>query len=156
MQYSIGEIAKMTGLSPSTLRFYDKEGLLPGLKRQGGKRIFDESHIETLRIIECLKRSGLEIRDIRKFMELTTKGSTSYAQRRELMEERRLKTLEQIEELQRTLAVLEYKCWYYDEALSRGNEDFAQNAPDTLPKEARELYVRAFLQDANDAERESE
>lgn len=156
MQYSIGEIAKMTGLSPSTLRFYDKEGLLPGLKRQGGKRIFDESHIETLRIIECLKRSGLEIRDIRKFMELTTKGSTSYAQRRELMEERRLKTLEQIEELQRTLAVLEYKCWYYDEALSRGNEDFAQNAPDSLPKEARELYVRAFLQDANDAERESE
>lgn len=156
MQYSIGEIAKMTGLSPSTLRFYDKEGLLPGLKRQGGKRIFDESHIETLRIIECLKRSGLEIRDIRKFMELTTKGSTSYAQRRELMEERRLKTLEQIEELQRTLAVLEYKCWYYDEALSRGNEDFAQNAPDTLPKEARELYARAFLQDANDAERESE
>lgn len=156
MQYSIGEIAKMMGLSPSTLRFYDKEGLLPGLKRQGGKRIFDESHIETLRIIECLKRSGLEIRDIRKFMELTTKGSTSYAQRRELMEERRLKTLEQIEELQRTLAVLEYKCWYYDEALSRGNEDFAQNAPDTLPKEARELYVRAFLQDANDAERESE
>lgn len=156
MQYSIGEIAKMTGLSPSTLRFYDKEGLLPGLRRQGGKRIFDESHIETLRIIECLKRSGLEIRDIRKFMELTTKGSTSYAQRRELMEERRLKTLEQIEELQRTLAVLEYKCWYYDEALSRGNEDFAQNAPDSLPKEARELYVRAFLQDANDAERESE
>lgn len=156
MQYSIGEIAKMTGLSPSTLRFYDKEGLLPGLKRQGGKRIFDESHIETLRIIECLKRSGLEIRDIRKFMELTTKGSTSYAQRRELMEERRLKTLEQIEELQRTLAVLEYKCWYYDEALSRGNEDFAQNAPDSLPKEARELYARAFLQDANDAERESE
>lgn len=156
MQYSIGEIAKMTGLSPSTLRFYDKEGLLPGLKRQGGKRIFDESHIETLRIIECLKRSGLEIRDIRKFMELTTKGSTSYAQRRELMEERRLKTLEQIEELQKTLAVLEYKCWYYDEALSRGNEDFAQNAPDSLPKEARELYVRAFLQDANDAERESE
>lgn len=156
MQYSIGEIAKMTGLSPSTLRFYDKEGLLPGLKRQGGKRIFDESHIETLRIIECLKRSGLEIRDIRKFMELTTKGSTSYAQRRELMEERRLKTLEQIEELQRTLAVLEYKCWYYDEALSRGNEDFAQNAPDSLPKEARELYACAFLQDANDAERESE
>ena len=156
MQYSIGEIAKMTGLSPSTLRFYDKEGLLPGLKRQGGKRIFDESHIETLRIIECLKRSGLEIRDIRKFMELTTKGSASYAQRRELMEERRLKTLEQIEELQKTLAVLEYKCWYYDEALSRGNEDFAQGAPDSLPQEARELYERAFLQNEDHPERESE
>lgn len=156
MQYSIGEVAKMTGLSPSTLRFYDKEGLFPSLKRQSGKRIFDDGHIESLRIIECLKRSGLEIRDIRRFMELTTKGSASYAQRRELMEERRLKTLEQIEELQKTLAVLEYKCWYYDEATSRGNEDFAQGAPDSLPKEARDLYARAFLQNANHPERESE
>ncbi len=156
MQYSIGEVAKMTGLSPSTLRFYDKEGLFPSLKRQSGKRIFDDGHIESLRIIECLKRSGLEIRDIRRFMELTTKGSASYAQRRELMEERRLKTLEQIEELQKTLAVLEYKCWYYDEAISRGNEDFAQGAPDSLPKEARDLYARAFLQNANHPERESE
>ncbi len=156
MQYSIGEVAKMTGLSPSTLRFYDKEGLFPSLKRQSGKRIFDDGHIESLRIIECLKRSGLEIRDIRRFMELTTKGSASYAQRRELMEERRLKTLEQIEELQKTLAVLEYKCWYYDEAISRGNEDFAQGAPDSLPKEARDLYARAFLQNANHPERKSE
>ena len=156
MQYSIGEVAKMTGLSPSTLRFYDKEGLFPSLKRQGGNRIFDDGHIESLRIIECLKRSGLEIRDIRRFMELTTKGSASYAQRRELMEERRLKTLEQIEELQKTLAVLEYKCWYYDEAISRGNEDFAQGAPDSLPKEARDLYARAFLQNANHPGRESE
>lgn len=156
MQYSIGEVAKMTGLSPSTLRFYDKEGLFPSLKRQSGNRIFDDGHIESLRIIECLKRSGLEIRDIRRFMELTTKGSASYAQRRELMEERRLKTLEQIEELQKTLAVLEYKCWYYDEAISRGNEDFAQGAPDSLPKEARDLYARAFLQNANHPERESE
>lgn len=156
MQYSIGEVAKMTGLSPSTLRFYDKEGLFPSLKRQSGKRIFDDGHIESLRIIECLKRSGLEIRDIRRFMELTTKGSASYAQRRELMEERRLKTLEQIEELQKTLAVLEYKCWYYDEAISRGNEDFAQGAPDSLPQEARELYARAFLQNENHPERESE
>lgn len=156
MQYSIGEVAKMTGLSPSTLRFYDKEGLFPSLKRQSGKRIFDDGHIESLRIIECLKRSGLEIRDIRRFMELATKGSASYAQRRELMEERRLKTLEQIEELQKALAVLEYKCWYYDEAISRGNEDFAQGAPDSLPKEARDLYARAFLQNANHPERESE
>lgn len=156
MQYSIGEIAEMTGLTPSTLRFYDKEGLLPGLERQGGKRIFDESHVQTLRIIECLKRSGLEIRDIRRFMELTTKGSASYAQRRELMEERRLKTLEQIEELQRTLAVLEYKCWYYDEAISQGNEDFARNAPDSLPEEGRGLYARAFLQDASHPKGESE
>ncbi len=153
MDYSIGEVSKMTGLSPSTLRFYDKEGLLPGLGRQGGKRIFDDGHVRSLRVIECLKSSGLEIRDIRKFMDLTTKGSASYAQRKELMEEQRSKTLEQIDEMQQTLAMLEYKCWYYDEALSCGNEDFAADAPASLPARGRELYERAFPRDEEEGTR---
>ncbi|MEI3376275.1 MAG: MerR family transcriptional regulator [Coriobacteriales bacterium] len=153
MDYSIGEVSKMTGLSPSTLRFYDKEGLLPGLGRQGGKRVFGDDHVRSLRVIECLKSSGLEIRDIRKFMELTTKGSASYAQRKTLMEEQRAKTLEQIDEMQQTLAVLEYKCWYYDEALSRGNEDFAADAPAGLPAKGRELYERAFPRDGEEGTR---
>ncbi len=147
MGYSIGEVAKATGMPASTLRYYDKEGLLPSLERKGGRRIFDEESIRALHVIECLKKSGLEIREIRQFMALTTQGSETYAVRKELMEEQRCKTLEQIEELQRTLALLEYKCWYYNEALRRGDEDFAQAAPTNLPEEAKELYRKAFPQD---------
>ncbi len=146
MGYSIGEVAKMTGLPTSTLRYYDKEGLLPRLERKGGQRVFDEESVRALHIIECLKRSGLEIREIRQFMELTTQGSKSYPARKELMEEQRRKTFEQMAELQRTLDLLEYKCWYYSEALRCGNEDFAQDAPANLPKEAQELYRKAFPQ----------
>lgn len=144
MQYSIGEVSKMTGLSTSTLRYYDREGLLPNLERRGGKRVFGDEAMRTLRVIECLKKSGLEIRDIRKFMELTTQGSASYAARKELMERQRARTVERIEELQKALALLEYKCWYYDEALACGNEDFANDAPASLPDEAQELYRKAF------------
>ena len=63
--YSIGEISKMFQLPISTLRYYDKEGLFPHLKRVNGVRQFSESEIETLRVIDCLKRSGLEIKDIK-------------------------------------------------------------------------------------------
>lgn len=112
MQYSIGEVSKMTGLSTSTLRYYDREGLLPNLERRGGKRVFGDEAMRTLRVIECLKKSGLEIRDIRKFMELTTQGSASYSARKELMDRQRARTVERIEELQKALVLLEYKCWY--------------------------------------------
>lgn len=64
--YSIGEISKMFQLPISTLRYYDKEGLFPHLKRVNGVRQFSESEIETLRVIDCLKRSCLEIKDIKE------------------------------------------------------------------------------------------
>ncbi|MCI5811610.1 MAG: MerR family transcriptional regulator, partial [Clostridiales bacterium] len=81
---TIGQVAAMFHLPVSTLRCYDKEGLFPHLERQSGIRKFGEREIETLRIVECLKASGLEIREIRQFMQWTTEGSATYPQRRQL------------------------------------------------------------------------
>ena len=81
---TIGQVAAMFHLPVSTLRYYDKEGLFPHLERQSGIRQFGEREIETLRIVECLKASGLEIREIRQFMQWTTEGSATYPQRRQL------------------------------------------------------------------------
>ena len=64
--YTIGQISEMFGLPISTLRYYDKEGLFPDLQRQSGIRQFSEKEVEALRVIECLKASGLEIRDTGK------------------------------------------------------------------------------------------
>lgn len=72
--YTIGEISEMCGLPISTLRYYDKEGLFPDLKRVSGIRKFGEKDIEALRVIECLKRSGLELKDIKQFMKWCTRG----------------------------------------------------------------------------------
>ena len=63
--YAIGQVSEMFGLPVSTLRYYDKEGLFPEMERVSGIRKFSERELEALRVIECLKRSGLEIKDIK-------------------------------------------------------------------------------------------
>ncbi len=72
--YTIGQVSELFRLPVSTLRYYDKEGLFPGLERVSGIRKFSEKELETLRVIECLKKSGLEIRDIKQFMEWCSQG----------------------------------------------------------------------------------
>ena len=67
--YTIGQVAEMFNLPISTLRYYDKQGLFPQLTRESGIRKFSDNEIEALRVIECLKKSGLEIKDIKLFME---------------------------------------------------------------------------------------
>ena len=139
--YSIGQVAEMFHLPISTLRYYDKEGLFPGMERQSGIRRFGEREIEALRVIECLKASGLEIRDIKQFMEWTTEGAATYAQRKRLFETRRQAVEAEMAELQKTLDMLRYKCWYYDTALADGNEDrISAMLPDHLPPEIQRLY----------------
>ena len=66
--YTIGQVSEMFGLPVSTLRYYDKEGLFPELNRTSGIRQFSENEIEALRVIECLKKTGLQIKDIKQFM----------------------------------------------------------------------------------------
>ena len=61
--YSIGQVAEMFGLPISTLRYYDKQGLFPNMERVSGIRKFSEAEIEALRVIECLKKAGMEIKD---------------------------------------------------------------------------------------------
>lgn len=78
MYYTIGQVAEMFNMPISTLRYYDKEGLFPDLARTSGIRRFGERELEALRVIECLKRSGLEIKDIKQFMQWCGEGSSTY------------------------------------------------------------------------------
>ena len=80
--YTIGQVAEMFGLPASTLRYYDKQGLFPGLERTSGIRQFGDTELEALRVIECLKKAGMEIKDIRLFMEWCAEGPSTYPQRK--------------------------------------------------------------------------
>lgn len=73
--YTIGQVSEMFSLPISTLRYYDKEGLFPQLERSSGIRRFSERELEALRVIECLKRSGLEIKEIKQFMQWCAEGA---------------------------------------------------------------------------------
>ena len=142
--YTIGQVSEMFHLPISTLRYYDKEGFFPNLERKGNIRYFSDNELEALRIIECLKQSGLEIKDIKQFFEWVTEGSSSYTKRKELFEHRKAAVKEEIKQLEKTLAMLEFKCWYYDTDIADGNEDrINAMLPDNLPNDVQKLYDKA-------------
>ena len=142
--YTIGQISEMFNIPISTLRYYDKEGFFPNLERKGNIRYFSDNELEAIRIIECLKQSGLEIKDIKQFFEWVTEGFSSYTKRKELFEHRKAAVKEEIKQLEKTLAMLEFKCWYYDTALADGSEDkINAMLPDHLPKDIQKLYNEA-------------
>jgi len=123
MKYSIGEVAKEFNLSASTLRYYDNEGLFPNLKRsESGIRSFSEIDLGSLKIIECLKNTGMPIKDIKVFIDWCGQGDTTLRERYEMFIERKMIMDEQIASLQKTLEVIDYKCWYYQTALEAGTE----------------------------------
>ena len=139
--YTIGQVSEMFGVPVSTLRYYDREGLFPNIERKGGQRRFGENELEALRVIECLKLSGLEIRDIKRYMDWTTQGAATYSERKELFESRRKAVEQEMERLQHTLDMLKYKCWYYETAIADGSEEGIEAMlPDRLPPEIQRLY----------------
>lgn len=128
MYYSIGEISNTTGIAISTLRYYDRESLFPNISRSsGGIRMFSDTEIEIIKIIECLKTSGMSIRDIRQFLDWCQEGDGSLQKRRDMFYERLDSVKKQMEELQKTLDTIHYKCWYYDTALAAGTEEGLKN-----------------------------
>ena len=87
---SIADAAKATGVPASTLRYYDREGLLPDVERlNGGSRVFSDDDLSWIRVIEHLKRAGLTIKEIRRYTDLVQQGNETLSARRDLIHERR-------------------------------------------------------------------
>lgn len=143
MLYTVGEMAKIMGVAPSTLRYYDKEGLLPFVERsEGGIRVFNEQNMEALSIIDCLKQSGLSIKDIRRFMDMVQRGDETIAQRLELFENQRVEVVKQMEKMQKTLDLLNYKCWYYETALQAGTTKVVEDmCIEDMPEKFAQLKI---------------
>ncbi|QOS79052.1 MerR family transcriptional regulator [Paenibacillus sp. JNUCC31] len=124
MTYSISEVAKELNLTVYTLRYYDKEGLMPFVERTpSGARKFKESDIDFLKIIQCLKSTGMPIKDIKDFIEWCSEGDSTLQERYNMFTERKASVEAQMEELKKTMEVIEHKCSYYKTALSAGTEE---------------------------------
>ena len=142
--YTIGQVSQMFNMPISTLRYYDKEGLFPNMQRVGGIRKFDEKEINALRMIECLKKSGLEIKDIKQFMEWCSMGSSTYPQRQQLFIKQKAAVEQEISRMEKVLDMLRFKCWYYEQAIKDGNENrLHEMIPDNLPPEIQKMYDHA-------------
>lgn len=149
MTYSIKEISEITGLPASTLRYYDKQGLLPTLKRDANNvRIFDDEDLRGLKLIDCLKKSGLSIKDIKEFMDAVSQGDKSLETRLNIFKKRKAFLERELEDLQEVFGVMEYKCWYYETACAAKTEDAVKNLkPSDVPekfREAREKLLAGY------------
>ena len=148
--YTIGEMAKRLGVSPSTLRYYDKEGLLPDVERsEGGIRRFTDADYSLLQIIGCLKATGMSIRDIRCFIQMILQGNETIDDRLQLFYRRREEVERQIAALQETLAIIQYKCWYYETAKAAGTTAAPEAVPlDALPAPLRAVRLQLHPEEA--------
>ena len=139
--YTIGQVSQMFDLPVSTLRYYDREGLFPELERENGIRKFSDHDLEALNIIECLKLSGLEIKEIKLFMQWCAEGASTYEKRRQLFMKQKKTVEAEIERMHQVLDMIKFKCWYYETAIADGNEDrLNEMLPDRLPEEIQRLY----------------
>jgi DNA-binding transcriptional MerR regulator len=132
--YSISEVAKELNLTVYTLRYYDKEGLMPFIERTAsGTRLFKESDIDALKIIECLKATGMPIKEIKNFIDWCSEGDSTLQQRYNMFMERKASVEAQMEELKKTMELIEHKCSYYKTALAAGTEDVHKNNKIEIP-----------------------
>ena len=133
MGYSIGGASQKAGISASTIRYYEKEGLLPSIKRdKNGIRSFTDEDLQSLKIIECLKATGMPIKDIRKFINLCADGDNSLQERYELFLDRKAVVQKQISELKEVEKMIDFKCWYYKTAIEAGTEKIHANKSEII------------------------
>lgn len=119
MEYTISQAAERMNLTAHTLRYYDKEGLLPFVARtEGGIRHFTESDIEWLALIRCLKSTGMPVKKIKEYIDLCMRGDETLEERRQIFIKQREDVLRQMAELTENLRTVEYKIKHYDEAVA--------------------------------------
>ena len=133
MTYSIKEVADMMNVEPSTLRYYDSMGLLPGVKRVNGRRIFEDKDFKWLRVLNCMKKINMPIDKIKVYVELAEKGDSTLQERFDMILEQKEIVLGQIDELKNCLKEFEYKEWYYTEAIKAGTEKVVENVTSCSP-----------------------
>lgn len=126
MYYSIGQVAAKTGLTVHTLRYYEKEGLLPFVRKSSsGLRMFSDNDLCWLSIIECLKETGMPLKGIKQYIDWFREGDSTLPQRLEMFKQQQLKILTQIEQFQKYLQKIDYKVRLYEEAVKLGSFDKA-------------------------------
>ncbi|MGW9529507.1 MerR family transcriptional regulator [Paenibacillus terrae] len=113
--YSIREVQIKSGLPASTLRYYEKEGILPEVGRdEGGRRVYTEKQMDWLRFVMAMKDTGMTIEEIKTYLELNAKGEATIHERRDLLVAHKKKVEEHMVQTQSNLEKIIQKIAYYD------------------------------------------
>ena len=142
MGYSIGQVAKKTGLTAHTLRYYEKEGLLPFVKKNGsGLRVFSDTDLDWLMLIDCLKGTGMSLKDIKQYIDWFREGDATLGKRLEMFKNQKIKLEAQMSQLQKHMEKINYKIAYYTELMNCNGEDVFKKNP-KLAEEQKRIFGR--------------
>ena len=132
MDYTIKQVSEKTNLKPHVLRYYEREGLLPFVNRSdSGIRRYTEEDLEWLSLICCLKNTGMAIRQIREFVELSVQGKDTLKERCAMLIEHMKEVEEQIAGMQKYLCMVDHKIYYFTEQYERYITDSVENGEES-------------------------
>ncbi len=113
----INEVSKRYNLGDSTLRYYEKVGLLTDIKRENGVRDYQDKDLDRIEFILCMKDAGLSIEQLRQYFDLVNEGDGTLAKRKELLQQQRVLILEQMAKLQKSLDKVDFKINYFEQKI---------------------------------------
>lgn len=130
MNYSITGVANKFGMSVHTLRYYDKEGLMPFIERdKSGNRMFSETDLNWVAMVCCLKDTGMSIKEIKQYADWCKQGMQTIDERKAMLTAHRKHVLKQIEDLKKNLELIDSKIDIYE------NPELAQKLYGSLEKQ---------------------
>ena len=119
MMYTMMQVCKETDMTYQALKFYCNEGLVPNVKRdKNNRRVFDERDVKWIKDLVCLKKCGMSIQEMKEYLELCLQGESSIPQRKEMLAEKQKALRATIQELEDSVAYIDWKQNFYDEVLS--------------------------------------
>jgi len=139
----IGELAARSARSVHTIRWYEAQGLMPGVARDaGGRRVYHAMHVGWLELMDRLRRTGMSIAEMREYTALVRQGRASLRERKALLEAHRVRTEATIAQWLQALELIDGKIVFYDTWLATGEAPAlpasgALAAPASTPKRRR-------------------
>lgn len=125
--YTMMQVCRELDMTYQTLKFYCNEGLVPNVKRDpNNRRIFDEQDVKWIRDLTCLKRCGMSIQEMKKYLALCLEGQSTILSRKEMLAQKQTTLLSEIEKLKASVAYIDWKQNFYDDVLS-GKQPYVSN-----------------------------
>lgn len=125
--YTMMEACRETGLTYQALKFYCNEGLIPNVHRdKNNRRYFDDATVKWIKDLNCLKKCGMSIEEMKEYLELCLQGPASIAVRQQILARKQEALKQQLDKIKESMDYIEWKQSFYDDVLS-GKRPYISN-----------------------------
>lgn len=125
--YSMKQVCEETNMTYQALKYYCNEGLVPNVKRDSNnRRVFDDRDVKWIKDLVCLKRCGMSIQEMKDYLALCLQGEPTIPKRKEMLARKQNALRTSIQELEDSIAYIDWKQNFYDEVLS-GKRPYVSN-----------------------------